>query len=327
MKNFLTTFIVFMVWSFFGLWIYSWLLPENTIAKSEIKNIITIPEVVKKEKSNLTKINSSKKNETEDKKQIVLDSSIIEAEVEIILLKATNANGDIIFLFNDGIGISKDKTEVFIPKKSIDYKYKINSYLLEHPNQEVHINSIYSPTESVSKPNLGIKRAIEIEKQLTEVGIEKEKIVIKPIIKDINFNNEGNYNSAIYFSFKDLDLNRIEEIRNSIPDTRIVYPKFTESGISVNNDLKILLSELIVYFSKNPDQVVTIVGHTDNIGNGKDNYNVGLKYAQQVRWYLVSKGDLKKSQIKAISKGESEPIESNYSKKGRTANRRIEVIY
>jgi outer membrane protein OmpA-like peptidoglycan-associated protein len=106
-----------------------------------------------------------------------------------------------------------------------------------------------------------------------------------------------------------------------------VYPKFTDSGISVNNDLKILLSELIVYFSNNPDQVVTIVGHTDNIGNGNDNYNVGLKYAQQVRWYIVSKGDLKNSQIKAISKGESEPIESNYSEKGRIANRRIEVIY
>ncbi len=176
-------------------------------------------------------------------------------------------------------------------------------------------------------PNIGIKRAFEIEKQLIEVGVEKEKIVVKSIIKDINFDNEGNYNSAIYFSFKDLDLKRIEEIKNSIPETKIVYPKFTNSGISVNNDLKILLSELIVYFSEHPDNVITIVGHTDNIGNGNDNYNVGLKYAQQVRWYLISKGDLKRSQIKAISKGESEPLESNNSKKGRITNRRIEVIY
>ena len=312
MKNFLTAFTVFIVWSVFGLWIYSWLLPEKTSVKPEIKTTASISEVVREENDNLIKSNSSE---------------IIKTEVKIIQLKATNANGDTIFLYNDGIGISKNKTEVFIPKKSIDFKYKINSYLLEHPNQEVHINSLYSPTEIALSPNLGIKRALEIEKQLTEIGIEKEKIVIKSIIKDIDFNDEGNYNSAIYFSFKNLDLNRVEEIKNNIPATRIVYPKFSESGISVNNDLKILLSNLILYFSNNPDSVITIVGHTDNIGNSSDNYNVGLKYAQQVRWYLVSKGGLKKSQIKAISKGEREPIESNYSKKGRIANKRIEVIY
>ncbi|MCF6307324.1 MAG: OmpA family protein [Flavobacteriaceae bacterium] len=327
MKNFLTAFIVFMVWSVFGLWIYSWLLPENATAKTEIKNTTPIPEIVNESKQDPSKADTSVTNELENKMQVVLESSNIELKNENIQLKATNANGDIIFVFNEGIGILKDKTEVFIPKKSIDYKYKINTYLIEHPNQEVHINSLYSPTESVSSPNMGIRRGFEIEKQLIKTGVNKERIVIKPIIKDINFNNEGNYNSAINFSFKELDFKRVEETRNSIPDSRIVYPNFTDSGISVNNDLKILLSELIVYFSENPDSVITIVGHTDNIGNSNDNYNVGLKYARQVRWYLISKGDLKKSQLKAASKGESEPIESNYSKKGRTVNKRIEVIY
>ncbi|PHS64678.1 MAG: hypothetical protein COB12_07965 [Flavobacterium sp.] len=327
MKNFLTAFIVFMVWSVFGLWIYSWLLPGNATAKTEIKNTTSIPEIVNESKQDLSKADTSVTDGLENKMQVVLDPSNIELKNENIQLKAINANSDIIFVFNEGIRILKDKTEVFIPKKSIDYKYKINTYLIEHPNQEVHINSLYSPTESVSNPNMGIKRGLEIKKQLIKIGVNKERIVIKSIIKDINFNNEENYNSAINFSFKELNLKRVEEIRNSIPDSRIVYPNFTDSGISVNNDLKILLSELIVYFSENPDQVVTIVGHTDNIGNGNDNYNVGLKYARQVRWYLISKGDLKRSQIKAISKGESEPIESNYSKKGRIANRRIEAIY
>lgn len=327
MKNFLTAFIVFMVWSVFGLWIYSWILPENVSAKAEIETTSSIPDIVNEEKEGFSKIDSSEIIKVENKNQPVLDTSSAKTEVKNIQLKATNANGDIIFVFNEGIGISKNKIEVFIPKKSIDYKYKINTYLLEHPGQEVHINSLYSPTESVSSPNLGVKRALEIEKQLIEIGVSKERIVIKSIIKDIYFNEEGNYISAFYFSFKNLDLKRVDKIRNSIPNTRVVYPKFMDSGISVNNDLKILLSELIVYFSDNPDNVITIVGHTDNIGNSNDNYNVGLKYAQQVRWYLVSKGDLKKSQIKATSKGESEPIESNYSKKGRIANRRIEVIY
>ncbi len=280
MKNFLTAFIVFMVWSVFGLWIYSWLLPENATAKTEIHTTSSIPEILNKEKESLPKNDSSEIIKFDTNKQVVLDTlSTTISKVKSIQLKATNANGDIIFIFTEGIGISKNKTAVFIPKKSIDYKYKINTYLIEHPNQEVHINSLYSPTESVSIPNMGIKRGLEIEKQLVKTGVNKERIVIKSIIKDIIFNNEENYNSAIYFSFKELDLKRIEEIRNSIPNSRIVYPKFTGSGISVNNDLKILLSELIVYFSENPDSAIIIVGHTDNIGNSNDNYNLGLKYA------------------------------------------------
>jgi hypothetical protein len=197
MKNFLTAFIVFMVWSVFGLWIYSWLLPENASAKAEIENTSSIPEILNEEKESLPKIDSSEIIKIDTNKQAVLDTSSTKSKVKSIQLKATNAGGDIIFIFNEGIGISKNKKQVFIPKKSIDYKYKINSYLLEHLDQEVQINSLYSPTESVSNPNLGIKRAYEIEKQLIDVGVGKERIVIKSIIKDINFNKEGNYNSAI----------------------------------------------------------------------------------------------------------------------------------
>jgi OOP family OmpA-OmpF porin len=43
MRSFLIAFVVFLVWSFFGLWLYSWLQPvdkanrkENTIATNEI---------------------------------------------------------------------------------------------------------------------------------------------------------------------------------------------------------------------------------------------------------------------------------------------------
>ena len=37
MKNFLTAFSVFIIWSVFGLWIYSWIQPESIAAKPLIK--------------------------------------------------------------------------------------------------------------------------------------------------------------------------------------------------------------------------------------------------------------------------------------------------
>ena len=54
---------------------------------------------------------------------------------------------------------------------------------------------------------------------------------------------------------------------------------------------------------------------------------MGLNYAKQVEWYLVAKGAIKNSMIKATSKGETEPIDTNNSERGRIANRRVEVIF
>ena len=332
MKNFILAFAVFLVWSVFGLWIYSWLQPETDSAKLDAKfientqlndsisnslptvktdTIITLPNTIETKKDSLGENEISIKEENE----------------VIVGLKATNEVGEIIFIFPEGITIKKNSSEIRIPKSIIDYKYKINTYLLEHPDQELHINSLYSPKESKTIPNIGFQRGDEISKLLVEAGIPFEKIVIKSIIKDILFNENDDFNNSIYFTFKPLDEERIELLKNSIPKTRLVYPKFSDSGILVNKDLKTLLSELIVYFNNNPDKKIEIIGHTDNIGNSLDNYNIGLKYARQVRWYLISKGDFNRRLLKASSKGESEPIDNNSTSRGRIANRRVEIIF
>ncbi|MFT4800973.1 MAG: OOP family OmpA-OmpF porin, partial [Flavobacteriaceae bacterium] len=49
--------------------------------------------------------------------------------------------------------------------------------------------------------------------------------------------------------------------------------------------------------------------------------------AQQVRWYLINKGGIKKTSLIVSSKGESEPLDSNSSKQGRNENKRIEIIF
>ena len=320
MKNFLIASSVFLVWSVFGLWIYSWLQPKSESAQLNTELI----ENNQLEESNNNKVPT---------KIVVMDtlekktSEPKLSKEEIIGLKATSESGDIIFQFSEGISMIKDEIEITIPTSIIDYKYKVNTYLLEHPDQEIHIHSIYSPKERIITPNIGLQRADYIYKQLVETGVPKEKIVIKSVIKDIIFNENNSFNSSIYLTFKPLDQNRIELLKNSVPKTRIVYPMFSESGILANKDLKNLLSELSLYFAKNPTKTIDIVGHTDKIGNGTDNYNIGLKYAKQVRWYLISKGSFDKTLLKASSKGESEPIADNNTHSGRIANRRIEVIF
>ncbi len=328
MKNFLIAFVVFSVWSIFGLWVYSWLQPKTESAILE-KELIENKQIDESINNNLPlkKTDGDSLQKNTERSITIKDTLSLLKKEPIIGLKATNDSGDIIFAFTEGISVIKNTIEINIPISVIDYKYKINTYFLEHLDQELHINSLYSPKEGVITPNLGIQRAEHIYNQLIKIGVPKEKMVIKSVIKDIIFNKNNVFNNGIYFTFKPLDQNRITLLKKSFPKIRTVYPKFSESGILVNNDLKLLLSELIVYFSNNPNKKIDIVGHTDKIGNGLDNYNIGLKYAKQVKLYLISKGNFDKSLLKASSKGEAEPIDDNNTHSGRIANRRIEIIF
>ncbi|MFT5248432.1 MAG: OOP family OmpA-OmpF porin [bacterium] len=329
MKNFLTAFIVFMIWSLFGLWVYSWVQPENITAKAEVETPIfeKIQHPEQKEKMIIESKIDTSSNQTKTDIEIKKDTISLTIPIEVVKFSATNSQGEIIFLFEKGITIKKNRKEIFSSEESKIYKYKINSFLIEHTNLEVHINSIYSPQENVSIPNIGIQRAQEVEKELLAIGVPSEKIVKKSIIKNSIFSEEEHHTNGFYFTFEELDIERVDRKINSQPEIRIVYPKYLESDIEINNDLKSLLVDLKQYFKEYPNKKVDIVGHTDSIGNSSDNYTIGLKYAQQVRWYLINKGGIKKTSLIVSSKGESEPLDSNSSKQGRNENRRIEIIF
>ena len=124
MKNFLTAFSVFIIWSVFGLWIYSWIQPETIAAKT----VIEIPALKKNQKPVQeqkviieSKILTPKnQNTTNEKvKKDTISSSIL---VENLKFNAKNSEGDIIFLYEEGISITKNIKDVFTPESSKDYK-------------------------------------------------------------------------------------------------------------------------------------------------------------------------------------------------------------
>lgn len=322
MRNFLIAFIVFILWSIFGLWVYSWTQSNDFAVKSD--TVVLKEKKVNEQKKEIEKVNIQK-IDTISKAQKSTDTIVDRTPQST--LKAINQKGEIIFLFSEGMTINKNSKEVFIPNTILDFKYKLNTYLIEHPNQELHIISLYSPSENIERPNLGIQRGDKLKEILINTGIESEKIVVKPIIKDLAFNNNNEISNTISFLFKPLNLTRIQNIKLNKPESKIIYPKFSNSVILANDELKNLLAEIKTTIKNHPTIEIEIVGHTDNIGNSSDNYATGLKNANQVRWYLISKGNLDRKQIKATSKGEMEPIDTNNSHQGRIANKRIEVIF
>ncbi|EIJ41638.1 outer membrane protein/peptidoglycan-associated (lipo)protein [Beggiatoa alba B18LD] len=86
----------------------------------------------------------------------------------------------------------------------------------------------------------------------------------------------------------------------------------------------IKLDELAQVFSKYPENVVSIEGHTDS--DGTDEYNKALsdRRASSVELYLRRK-NLGISSLSSVGYGESMPIASNSTAAGKAQNRRVEI--
>ncbi len=87
---------------------------------------------------------------------------------------------------------------------------------------------------------------------------------------------------------------------------------------------KKVLDELGKVLSENQSINVTITGHTDNVGNEKENQKLSEKRAEAVANYFESNFGISKSRFKTNGKGQNEPIAENDSENGKKQNRRVE---
>jgi outer membrane protein OmpA-like peptidoglycan-associated protein len=70
---------------------------------------------------------------------------------------------------------------------------------------------------------------------------------------------------------------------------------------------------------------IEIVGHTDNVGDEKDNMELSKQRAASVRDYLISKGH-DASKMVTVGKGDTMPVASNDTEEGRASNRRVQIV-
>jgi outer membrane protein OmpA-like peptidoglycan-associated protein len=84
------------------------------------------------------------------------------------------------------------------------------------------------------------------------------------------------------------------------------------------------LRTLAASLDKYPNTDVLIVGHTDSIGS--DQYNQGLseRRATAAAGYLVGEG-VHPDRLRAVGRGENEPVHDNATDAGRQLNRRVEI--
>ncbi|WP_276152667.1 MULTISPECIES: OmpA family protein [unclassified Sulfitobacter] len=84
-----------------------------------------------------------------------------------------------------------------------------------------------------------------------------------------------------------------------------------------------LLNSLAGIIARCPNMVIEVGGHTDSVGSEASNQSLSEKRAASVKRYLQSR-DLDPNVLVSKGYGESSPIATNDTIKGRWANRRIE---
>lgn len=92
---------------------------------------------------------------------------------------------------------------------------------------------------------------------------------------------------------------------------------------SAENQLKQISSSLEKRF-KNAS--IAVYGNTDATGDANQNKALGEKRAESVKEWLIKNANIESSKISVHSKGQSDPVASNETAKGRHMNRRVEIV-
>ena len=85
------------------------------------------------------------------------------------------------------------------------------------------------------------------------------------------------------------------------------------------------LAPLVTFLRENPDQTISIEGHTDSLGSDAYNQQLSQHRAEAVRDFLVQSG-ISVDRITARGMGKSYPVASNATEAGRQQNRRVEMV-
>jgi peptidoglycan-associated lipoprotein len=101
---------------------------------------------------------------------------------------------------------------------------------------------------------------------------------------------------------------------------------FPVNGHALSKEAEEQLDEFVERLKADDKNVfIEIQGHTDATGSSEYNMRLGQDRADAVRMYLNQKG-VALNRLSTISYGETQPVDSNKTKAGRSKNRRVVIV-
>jgi OmpA-OmpF porin, OOP family len=121
--------------------------------------------------------------------------------------------------------------------------------------------------------------------------------------------------------------NGCPEISEEVQKSLNAYAKtilFDTGKSSIKAQSAAVLGDIIKILNEYPNSKFTVEGHADSVGSDANNQKLSDARANSVKEYLVENG-VNASRLSSIGYGESKPIDSNTTSKGRANNRRVEI--
>jgi type IX secretion system PorP/SprF family membrane protein len=235
----------------------------------------------------------------------------------------------ILYRSNYGYGVT---TGFRTGKLAISYAYDIStrgigryatsaheitvSYHLRSLKQDKIVKEQQRLRDSIRQVRKEALKLKEQQQQATD-STKANKVDEKPVEQPIVNKPEEPETYQLSESFKSLQIGKSLILKE-------IYFKIGSS--EMEQDSEEALKSLAQFLTDNPTAKVEISGHTDNIGNPKNNLILSQKRAEAVVFYLVKRRKIDKSRLVAKGYGDTRPVASNDDEEdGRELNRRIEV--
>ena len=115
---------------------------------------------------------------------------------------------------------------------------------------------------------------------------------------------------------------KVRETINANP--LVLYFDTNKSSENLSSEEQNRVAEIAKYIKNVPDAMVSVVGHTDNVGTRELNMKLGQTRADFAKKQLINEG-IDSNKIETSSQGPDEPIADNSAAEGKSKNRRTVV--
>ena len=162
---------------------------------------------------------------------------------------------------------------------------------------------------------------------ITGSGNRKDDIITGALIGGIAGGLTGTFLDSQAEELRDDFSNGEIDVINTGSELIVRMPEgilFATDSDALNPKLRSDLFVLADSLNKYPDSVVTVTGHTDNVGTAAYNRDLSQRRAQSVS-AVLQQGGVSYGRLRTVGAGENQPIASNQSAVGRQQNRRVDI--
>lgn len=142
------------------------------------------------------------------------------------------------------------------------------------------------------------------------------------------------YSAAVVDSQRNIETKTVtaEEAKRTFADALAAQPPpsvsftlyFETNSLEVTSASRPALDALFAEVAKRQAAEVQVTGHTDRVGSQTDNDRLSLQRAEAVRAMLMQRG-VQASFLRAVGRGEREPLIPTPDEQAEPRNRRVEV--